>query len=39
VRQKLYQARKGNSNLPAIASVVGFQALRIVSADLVAEQS
>ena len=39
LRQKLEQARKGISNLPAIASVVGFAALRIVSADLVAEQS
>jgi hypothetical protein len=39
LRQKLDQARKGNSNLPAIASVVGFGALRIVSADLAAEQS
>jgi len=34
LRQKLEQARKGNSNLPAIASVVGFAALRIFSADL-----
>jgi hypothetical protein len=32
--QKLEQARKGKSNLPAIASVVGFAALRVVSADL-----
>ena len=38
LRQKLEQARKGSSNLPAIASVVGFAALRIVSADLVAEE-
>lgn len=37
LRQKLDQARKGNSNLPAIASVVGFRVLRIVNADLVAE--
>jgi hypothetical protein len=34
LRQKLNQARKGNSNLPAIASVVGFAALQIVSADI-----
>jgi hypothetical protein len=34
LRQKLDQARKGNSNLPAIASVVGFAALQIVSADV-----
>jgi hypothetical protein len=34
LRQKLDQARKGASNLPAIASVVGFGALRIASADL-----
>jgi hypothetical protein len=33
--QKADQARKGNSNLPAIASVVGFQALMIVSDDVV----
>jgi hypothetical protein len=38
LRQKLDQARKGTSNLPAIASVVGFAALRIVSADLEAGQ-
>ena len=37
LREKLEQARKGNSNLPAIASVVGFAALRIVSADLIAD--
>jgi hypothetical protein len=35
LRQKLEQARKGNSNLPAIASVVGFAALRVVSEDVV----
>lgn len=34
LRQKLEQANKGKSNLPAIASVVGFSALWIVSADL-----
>jgi hypothetical protein len=34
VRQKLEQASKGRSNLPAIASVVGFRALQIVSADV-----
>jgi hypothetical protein len=34
LHQKLEQAHKGNSNLPAIASVVGFSALRIVNADL-----
>jgi hypothetical protein len=38
LRQKLDQARKGASNLPAIASVVGFAALRIVNADLEAGQ-
>jgi len=35
LRRKLEQAQKGNSNLPAIATVVGFSALRIVSADLI----
>ncbi len=34
LRQKVEQARKGNSNLPAVASVVGFAALRVVSADV-----
>jgi hypothetical protein len=34
LRQKIEQARKGNSNLPAIASVVGFAALQIISADV-----
>lgn len=34
LREKLDQAKKGNSNLPAIASVVGFSARRVVSADL-----
>lgn len=32
--QKLKQAKNGISNLPAIASVVAFSALRIASADL-----
>jgi hypothetical protein len=34
LRQKLEQASKGRSNLPAMASVVGFRALQIVSADV-----
>jgi hypothetical protein len=34
LRQKLDQAAKGNSNLPAIATVVGFAALMIVTADV-----
>jgi len=34
LRQKLEQASKGRSNLPAIASVVGIGALQIVSADV-----
>jgi hypothetical protein len=34
LRQKLEQASKGRSNLPAIASVVGFRALQIISADV-----
>jgi hypothetical protein len=34
LREKLDQAKRGNSNLPAIASVVGFAALQIVSADM-----
>jgi hypothetical protein len=34
LRQKLEQARRGNSNLPAIASIVGFAALQIISADV-----
>lgn len=33
-REKLEQAKRGNSNLPAIASVVGFAVLQIVSADM-----
>ncbi len=37
LHQKLAQAAKGNSNFPAIACVVGFSALQIVSADV--EQS
>jgi hypothetical protein len=39
LRQKLEQARRGNSNLPAIASVVGFAARKIVSSDMHAEDS
>jgi hypothetical protein len=38
LRQKLEQSRKGMSNLPAIASVVGFRASQIASADLATEQ-
>jgi hypothetical protein len=34
LRQKLDQASTGSSNLPAIATVVGFAALRIVTADV-----
>jgi hypothetical protein len=34
LRQKLEQASKGCSNLPAMALVVGFKALRIVSEDV-----
>ncbi len=34
LRQKLDQAKRGNSNVPAIASVVGFAALQIVTADV-----
>jgi hypothetical protein len=34
LRQKLNQASEGRSNLPAMASVVGFRALQIVSADV-----
>ena len=33
--EKQNQARKGISNLPAIASVAGFSALRIISVDVV----
>ena len=34
LRQKLEQASKGRSNLPAIALVVGFAALQIICADV-----
>jgi hypothetical protein len=34
LKQKLEQANKGDSNLPAMASVVGFKALQIVSEDV-----
>jgi hypothetical protein len=34
LREKLDQAKRGHSNLPAIASIVGFSVLQIVSADL-----
>jgi hypothetical protein len=34
LKQKLNQAAKGSSNLPALAVVVGFAHLKIVSADL-----
>jgi len=34
LKQKLEQTSQGNSNLPAIATVVGFSQLRIVIADL-----
>ena len=34
LKQKLEQASNGDSNLPAIATVVGFSELRIVIADL-----
>jgi len=34
LRQKLDQAANGNSNVPAIATVVGFAALTIVTADV-----
>lgn len=34
LKQKLEQTNKGESNLPAIATVVGFSQLRIVIADL-----
>ena len=33
LRQKLEQARRGESNLPAIACVVGFQSLQIMAED------
>jgi hypothetical protein len=34
LRQKIAQARAGNSNLPAIATVVGFLALTILTSDV-----
>lgn len=34
LRQKLEQATVGNCNLPAIATVVGFAALKVVTADV-----
>jgi hypothetical protein len=34
LRQKLRQASSGCSNSPAMASIVGFSALQIVSADV-----
>jgi hypothetical protein len=34
LREKLKQAESGTSNLPAIATVVGFAALKIVTADV-----
>lgn len=34
LREKLKQAERGTSNLPAIAIIVGFAALKIVSADV-----
>jgi hypothetical protein len=34
LREKISQAARGNSNLPAIASVVGFAALLIICADV-----
>jgi hypothetical protein len=34
LRGKLEQAKNGRSNLPAMASVVGFRALQVVSADV-----
>jgi hypothetical protein len=34
LRQKVSQASSGNSNLPAIATVVGFAALQVVTADV-----
>jgi len=34
LKQKLDQAGAGTSNLPAIAAVVGFEQLRVLSADL-----
>jgi hypothetical protein len=37
LRQKLEQARRGDSNLPAIATVVGFTSLHVESADIMLE--
>jgi hypothetical protein len=34
LREKLRQAERGSSNLPALATVVGFAALKIVTADV-----
>lgn len=34
LREKLRQAQRGSSNLPAIATVVGFAALKIATADV-----
>ena len=34
MREKQAQAQRGHSNLPAIASVVGFAALRVVTVDV-----
>ena len=34
LKQKLEQANEGRSNLPAMASVVGFRALQIISEDV-----
>jgi hypothetical protein len=34
LKQKLQQASEGCSNLPAMASIVGFRALRIISEDV-----
>jgi hypothetical protein len=34
LKQKLEQANEGRSNLPAMATVVGFRALQIISADV-----
>jgi hypothetical protein len=34
LRQKISQARAGNDNLPAVAAVVAFLALKIVASDV-----
>jgi len=34
LKQKFEQANDGRSNLPAMASVVGFRALQVISADV-----